>query len=82
MTTGQLQTIDDRLVSFGIRHILSETKSGTRGIGAARRRVKSQFTDISRNCGGCLEMIAPSKVMIGTDLPKQGAQVMDVVQKY
>ena len=39
----QIQTTIDTLVGFGTRHTMSETESDTRGIGAARRWVKSQF---------------------------------------
>ena len=45
-----------KLVSFGTRHTMSETKSDTRGIGAARRWIKSEFDKISDACGGCLEV--------------------------
>ena len=45
-----------RLVAFGTRHTLSDTLSGTRGIGAARRWIKSQFDSISAACGNCLEV--------------------------
>jgi uncharacterized protein (TIGR01244 family) len=38
-----IRTSIDTLVGFGTRHTLSETQSDTRGIGAARRWVKSQF---------------------------------------
>jgi hypothetical protein len=44
------------LVSFGTRHTLSETKSDTRGIGAARRWLRSRFAAISTSCGGCLQV--------------------------
>ncbi|MCK5482506.1 MAG: M28 family metallopeptidase [Gemmatimonadetes bacterium] len=44
------------LVSFGTRHTLSDTVSGTRGIGAARRWIKAEFDRISEACGGCLEV--------------------------
>lgn len=44
------------LVSFGTRHTMSETKSNTRGIGAARRWIQSEFENISQDCGGCLEV--------------------------
>ena len=37
-----------RLVGFGTRHTLSDTKSDTRGIGAARRWVQSRFEAISQ----------------------------------
>src|SRR5690606_31393982 len=44
-----------KLVSFGTRHTLSDTKSDTRGIGAARRWIRAEFERISADCGGCLE---------------------------
>ncbi len=45
-----------KLVIFGTRHTLSDTVSETRGIGAARRWIKSEFDRISADCGGCLEV--------------------------
>lgn len=45
-----------RLVSFGTRHTLSDTVSATRGIGAARRWIKSEFDRIAGECSGCLEV--------------------------
>ena len=45
-----------KLVSFGTRHTLSDTISKTRGIGAARRWVKSTFDEVSKNCNNCLEV--------------------------
>jgi hypothetical protein len=45
-----------KLVSFGTRNTLSDTTSETRGIGAARRWIKSEFDRISEECGGCLEV--------------------------
>jgi len=45
-----------KLVSFGTRHTLSDTVSDTRGIGAARRWIKSEFDKISEACDGCLEV--------------------------
>ena len=44
------------LVDFGTRHTLSDTLSETRGIGAARRWIKSKFETISKNCNSCLEV--------------------------
>jgi Zn-dependent M28 family amino/carboxypeptidase len=46
-----------KLVSFGTRNTLSDTLSETRGIGAARRWIKSAFESISDDCDGCLEVI-------------------------
>lgn len=67
-----------RLVGFGTRHTLSDTRSDRRGIGAARRWVKAQFEAISRDCGGCLEVVTPSQVFTGERIPKP-TEVMDVV---
>ncbi|WP_299129215.1 M28 family metallopeptidase [uncultured Winogradskyella sp.] len=54
------------LADFGTRHTLSDTISNTRGIGAARRWIKSQFNTISKNCNNCLE------VFYQKDLVKKG----------
>jgi Zn-dependent M28 family amino/carboxypeptidase len=43
-----------KLVSFGTRHTLSDTKSDTRGIGAAQRWVKSEFDKYALESGGRL----------------------------
>lgn len=44
------------LADFGTRHTLSDTLSDTRGIGAARRWIKSQFDAVSKDCDECLEV--------------------------
>jgi len=44
------------LVNFGTRHTLSDTVSTTKGIGAARRWVKSTFDQVSKNCNNCLDV--------------------------
>jgi Zn-dependent M28 family amino/carboxypeptidase len=44
------------LVDFGTRHTLSDTISKKRGIGAARRWIKSEFNRISTDCNNCLEV--------------------------
>jgi len=76
---AQLQATLTTLVGFGTRHTLSDTKSNKRGIGAARRWVQSRFEQLSKDCGGCLEVITPSQVFSGERMPKEGAEVMDVV---
>ena len=45
-----------RLAGFGTRNTFSDTVSNTRGIGAARRWIKSEFEEISDECKGCLEV--------------------------
>lgn len=44
------------LANFGTRHTLSDTISNTRGIGAARRWIKSEFDKISSDCNNCLDV--------------------------
>ncbi|MGZ9675972.1 M28 family metallopeptidase [Flavobacterium sp. GNP001] len=46
-----------KLVSFGTRHTLSDTKSNTRGIGAAQRWVKSEFDKYALASGGRLTSV-------------------------
>jgi len=79
VSAERLKANDTALVGFGTRHTLSQTTSDMRGIGAARRWVKAQFEEISHSCGGCIQVITPSKVMTGTDLPEQGVEIMDIV---
>ena len=45
-----------KLVSFGTRNTLSEQDNPTRGIGAARDWIYSEFQKISAECGGCLDV--------------------------
>lgn len=54
------------LANFGTRHTLSDTLSQTRGIGAARRWIKSEFEKTSSECNNCLE------VFYQKDLVKEG----------
>ena len=67
------------LAGFGTRHTLSETQSDTRGIGAARRWIKSEFDEISAACGGCLEVIYVSGVVSGTARIPDATEVVNVV---
>ncbi|WP_299056105.1 M28 family metallopeptidase [uncultured Polaribacter sp.] len=43
------------LTEFGTRNTFSDTISNTRGIGAARRWIKSEFENISKECNQCIE---------------------------
>lgn len=69
------------LADFGTRNTFSDTLSETRGIGAARRWIKSEFDKISEACNGCLEvfyhrtMVTPD---MGRRVPK-AAEVVNVV---
>jgi len=66
---AELKATIEKLVGFGTRHTLSDTTSSTRGIGAARRWVKSQFEADSAACGGCLEIITPEETVTGARIP-------------
>ena len=67
------------LVGFGTRHTLSDTKSETRGIGAARRWIFAEFERISRECGGCLEVRYSSGVIQGETRIPNATEVVSVI---
>lgn len=46
-----------KLVSFGTRNTLSSQTDPNRGIGAARDWIYGEFQHISKDCGGCLEVV-------------------------
>lgn len=57
VSEASLRGYIEKMVNFGTRHTLSDQTSDTRGIGAARRWVESEFRQMSTECGGCLEVI-------------------------
>lgn len=70
-----------KLAGFGTRNTFSDTISDTRGIGAARRWIKSEFDKISKECGGCLEVFYQKDYVtteMGRRIPKN-AWVVNVV---
>lgn len=68
-----------KLTSFGTRHTLSRTDSESRGIGAARRWIKSEFELISRECGGCLNVYYQSEVISGEPRIPEPTEVVNVI---
>lgn len=78
VSADQLQATVESLVGFGTRHTLSDTVSETRGIGAARRYAAARFTAFSKDCGGCLEIALPSKMVSGDRVPVP-AEVVNVL---
>lgn len=44
------------LTEFGTRNTFSDTLSNTRGIGTARRWIKSEFESISKDCNDCINV--------------------------
>ena len=49
-----MEAIVRKLVSFGTRHSLSDTKSDSRGVGAAQRWIKAEFDKYAKGSGGRL----------------------------
>ncbi len=56
ISAERIQSDIKTLTEFGTRHTLSDTVSKKRGIGAARRWIKAEFEQISKDCGDCLEV--------------------------
>ena len=56
ISPANIRATDSALVSFGTRHAMSDTISGTRGIGAARRYLYARLEGYSKACGGCLRV--------------------------
>jgi len=67
------------LVGFGTRHTLSDTASDTRGIGAARRWLETEFRRISSECGGCLEVVVVSDVVSGERRIPEPTEIVNVL---
>ncbi|MFD1614873.1 M28 family peptidase [Gelatiniphilus marinus] len=56
VSAERIQKDIQTLADFGTRNTFSDTLSNTRGIGAARRWIKSEFQSISKDCNHCLEV--------------------------
>lgn len=81
VSAEKLEYYVQNLVDFGTRNTFSETESDTRGIGAARRWIKSEFEEISSNCNSCLDVFFQGETVTpedGNRIPKT-AEVLNVV---
>ncbi len=67
------------LVNFGTRHTLSETKSSTRGIGAARRWLKSKFEAINKHCHHCMKVEFQGGIISGEKRIPEPTEVINVL---
>ncbi|GAC1575268.1 MAG: M20/M25/M40 family metallo-hydrolase [Novosphingobium sp.] len=67
-----------KLVSFGTRHTLSSQTDPVRGIGAARTWAEAEFRKISANCGGCLTITLPERMVSGPRITTP-VRLVDVV---
>ncbi|WP_085297211.1 M28 family peptidase [Cognaticolwellia mytili] len=79
VSAARLKADVTTLVGFGTRHTLSETKSTTQGIGAARRWIKSEFDKISAQCGGCLEVIYQKQTFSEEKRIPEPTEVVNVI---
>jgi Zn-dependent M28 family amino/carboxypeptidase len=68
-----------KLVSFGTRHTLSEATSETRGIGAARTWIESEFERYSKDAGGRLEVTMDEFTQPPGQRNPEPVQVVNVV---
>ncbi len=69
VSADRLRADVERLVAFGTRHTLSEQDHPTRGIGAAVDWGADTFRAISAQCGSCLEVILPERMVEGRRIP-------------
>ena len=69
------------LANFGTRHTMSDTVSDTRGIGAARRWIKTEFEKISEECDGCIDVFYISDYIEGNpdSRIKETTKIVNVV---
>lgn len=81
VSAARIETDIRRLADFGTRHTMSDTLSDTRGIGAARRWLRAEFDDISRACGGCLEVDYVAEVIPAGGHPRvpEETKIVNVV---
>ena len=73
VSTKRLEKDITTLANFGTRNTFSDTLSNTRGIGAARRWIKSEFETISKQCKNCLEVFYQKDYVttnVGERVPK------------
>ena len=75
----RLESDVKKLVKFGTRHTLSETKSKTRGIGAARAWIQSEFEQISQDCDTCLEVKRQIWVVEGEERIPGPTEIVNVL---
>ena len=73
-----IRQIDDKLVSFGTRHSLSDTTSGTRGVGAARRWIKSELESYNAGEGKLQVSFEEFDAPPSTRIPK-GAHLVNIL---
>ncbi len=80
VSTTQLKYYVESLAGFGTRHVLSDVTSPTRGIGAARNWIKSEFEKSAAGTDGRMSVAFEEfDVPEGRRIPKGGAHLVNVV---
>ncbi len=76
----RLKSTVESLVAFGTRHTLSDATSPTRGIGAARNWIKSEFEKCADKSNGRMAVsFEEFDVPEGRRIPKGGAHLVNVM---
>lgn len=81
VSAEQIENDIRKLAGFGTRNTFSDTVSNTRGIGAARRWIKSEFDAIDKTCNNCLDVFYQKDFITtedGSRIPKD-AWIVNVV---
>lgn len=80
VSATQLKRAVESLAGFGTRHTLSDTTSPTRGIGAARNWIRSEFEKSAAASDGRMSVAFEEfDVPEGRRIPKGGAHLVNVV---
>ena len=79
ISSSNIEAIIKKLVSFHTRHTLSETESDARGIGAARRWIKSEFDRYSKESGGRLRVEFDGFIQQPTQRIPKPTEIVNVV---
>lgn len=79
VSTDNLRKLVEKLASFGTRHTLSDTVSATRGIGAARRWIKSEFERYAEASEGRMSVVFHETVVPPSARIPASTNVVNVV---
>ncbi|MEX0297928.1 MAG: M28 family peptidase, partial [Kordiimonas sp.] len=78
VSADRIEVDISKLAGFGTRHTLSDTKSDTRGIGAARRWIEAEFNRIAEGCVADLEVYTVSGMAQGSRIPEP-TEIVNVI---
>lgn len=79
VSSAQLRQSVEKLVGFGTRHTLSDTGNATRGIGAARRWIKSEFEQSAQRSGGRMSVAYHETIVPPSRRVPAPANIVNVV---